>query len=202
MNKNYFQHRDDVRPMIYAYEIPGAEYKGLLKVGYTEKSVEERVAQQFPTKRPDGTVPYRIVFQDSAMRNDGSCFTDHDVHRMLRKKKITGVGGEWFRCTTDDLRAAVIAVKNRSQNDENRTQNFGMRPEQKNAVEKTIHYYQSAKKDFPDRAPKFLWNAKMRFGKTFASYQLARKMGFKRILVLTFKPAVEAAWEEDLLSLT
>ncbi len=200
MNKNYFQHRDDVRPMIYAYEIPGAEYKGLLKVGYTEKSVEERVAQQFPTKRPDGTVPYRIVFQDSAMRNDGSCFTDHDVHRMLRKKQITGVGGEWFRCTTDDLRAAVIAVKNRSQNDENRTQNFGMRPEQKNAVEKTIHYYQSAKKDFPDRAPKFLWNAKMRFGKTFASYQLARKMGFKRILVLTFKPAVEAAWEEDLLS--
>ena len=83
MNKNYFQHRDDVRPMIYAYEIPGAEYKGLLKVGYTEKSVEERVAQQFPTKRPDGTVPYRIVFQDSAMRNDGSCFTDHDVHRIF-----------------------------------------------------------------------------------------------------------------------
>ena len=200
MSKNYFRQREDVRPMIYAYEIPGNEYRGLLKIGYTEKSVEERVAQQFPTKRPDGTIPYRIVFQDSAMRNDGSCFTDHDVHRMLRKKQITGVGGEWFRCTVEDLKAAIIAVKNRSNNEENRTQSFSMRPEQAQAVEKTIHYYQSAKKDFPDRAPKFLWNAKMRFGKTFASYQLAKRMGFKRILVLTFKPAVEAAWEEDLLS--
>lgn len=200
MNKNYFRQRDDVKPMIYAYEIPGEEYKGLLKIGYTEKSVEERVAQQFPTKRPDGTTPYRIVFQDSAMRNDGSCFTDHDVHKMLRKKQISGVGGEWFRCTTDDLKAAIIAVKSGTLNAENRTQSFSMRPEQKKAVEKTIRYYQSAKRDFPDRAPKFLWNAKMRFGKTFASYQLARQMGFKRILVLTFKPAVEAAWEEDLLS--
>jgi hypothetical protein len=40
----------------------------------------------------------------------------------------------------------------------------------------------------------------MRFGKTFASYELAKKMGFKRILVLTFKPAVESAWSEDLMT--
>ena len=69
-------------------------------------------------------------------------------------------------------------------------------------MEKTILYYHSAKKDAPDRTPKFLWNAKMRFGKTFASYQLAKKMGFTKILVLTFKPAVEAAWEEDLMTHT
>jgi len=61
-----------------------------------------------------------------------------------------------------------------------------------------MEYYTSAKRDEPNRAPKFLWNAKMRFGKTFASYQLAKKMGFTRILVLTFKPAVESAWSEDL----
>jgi hypothetical protein len=40
----------------------------------------------------------------------------------------------------------------------------------------------------------------MRFGKTFAAYQLAKRMGFKRILVLTFKPAVESAWRDDLAS--
>jgi hypothetical protein len=45
-----------------------------------------------------------------------------------------------------------------------------------------------------------MWNAKMRFGKTFAAYQLAKEMGWKKILVLTFKPAVESAWEEDLLT--
>ena len=40
----------------------------------------------------------------------------------------------------------------------------------------------------------------MRFGKTFASYELAKKMGLKRVLVLTFKPAVESAWREDLMT--
>ena len=38
----------------------------------------------------------------------------------------------------------------------------------------------------------------MRFGKTFAAYELCKAMGFKKILVLTFKPAVESAWQEDL----
>src|SRR5438270_402614 len=46
--------------------------------------------------------------------------------------------------------------------------------------------------------PRFLWNAKMRFGKTFATYQLARKLNAKRVLVVTFKPAVEDAWQSDL----
>jgi hypothetical protein len=38
----------------------------------------------------------------------------------------------------------------------------------------------------------------MRFGKTFAAYHLAKQMGWTKILVLTFKPAVQNAWEEDL----
>jgi len=38
----------------------------------------------------------------------------------------------------------------------------------------------------------------MRFGKTFTAYQLAMKLGAKRILVVTFKPAVEDAWQTDL----
>lgn len=75
-----------------------------------------------------------------------------------------------------------------------------MRPEQVIAVNKTIDYFKSAKTDEPTKAPKFLWNAKMRFGKTFAAYELAKKMGLKRVLVLTFKPAVESAWREDLVS--
>ena len=87
-----------------------------------------------------------------------------------------------------------------SENVENRTQSFGMRPEQFRAVEQTKSYFEQAVKEEPNRIPKFLWNAKMRFGKTFASYQLAKKMNLSRILVLTFKPAVESAWCEDLVS--
>ena len=197
---DFFPQRPAVHPMIYAYRDLNPDYDGLLKVGYTEKDVDRRVAQQYPTKRPDGKLPYEILYRSSAMREDGSCFTDHDVHRMLRRRKITGVGGEWFRCTVDELEAAVLAVKTDTLNEENRTRTFSMRPEQEEAVNKTIAYFRSAKLDTPDRAPKFLWNAKMRFGKTFAAYELAKRMGLKKVLVLTFKPAVEAAWEEDLMT--
>ena len=162
---DFFPQRPAVHPMIYAYRDLNPDYDGLLKVGYTEKDVDRRVAQQYPTKRPDGKLPYEILYRSSAMREDGSCFTDHDVHRMLRRRKITGVGGEWFRCTVDELEAAVLAVKTDTLNEENRTRTFAMRPEQEEAVNKTIAYFRSAKLDTPDRAPKFLWNAKMRFGK-------------------------------------
>ena len=107
---DFFPQRPEVHPMIYAYRDLNPDYDGLLKVGYTEKDVDRRVAQQYPTKRPDGKLPYEILYRSSAMREDGSCFTDHDVHRMLRRRKITGVGGEWFHCTVDELEAAVLAV--------------------------------------------------------------------------------------------
>ena len=79
-----------------------------------------------------------------------------------------------------------------------RTVDFPMRPEQEEAVDLTAAYYRAHEGD--SRPPKFLWNAKMRFGKTFTTYQLAREMGWRRVLVLTYKPAVQAAWREDLLS--
>ena len=197
-NDEFFPQRPKSRPMVYAYAENSPAYQGLLKVGYTERGVEARVAQQYPTKRPDGMLPYTIVLKESAMRDDGTCFTDHDLHRALRRHRVERVGGEWFRCSVEDVQAAIIAVKTGTANPEHRTLSFAMRPEQKEAVEKTLEYYASAREDFPDRAPKFLWNAKMRFGKTFAAYQLARRMGMKKVLVLTFKPAVEDAWEQDL----
>lgn len=195
----YVSGRPQSRPMIYAYSDNNPMYKGLLKIGFTAIDVEKRVAQQYPTKRPNGKVPYKIVFAESAMYADGGSFTDKDIHRMLRKKQISTEGGEWFRCTPDDVRAAWIAVRTRTENIENRTQNFPMRPEQAEAVEKTTAYFQAARDEEGGRIPKFLWNAKMRFGKTFATYQLAKRMHFKRILILTFKPAVQSAWREDLL---
>lgn len=75
-----------------------------------------------------------------------------------------------------------------------------MRPEQERAVKNTFDYLTAFKKDPSNRGliPHFLWNAKMRFGKTFTTYQLALKMGWTKVLVLTFKPAVKTAWEEDL----
>ena len=149
-------------------------------------------------KRPDGKTPYRIVFDDSAMYSDGGNFTDRDIHRALKKRNIQCVGGEWFRCTPDELKAAYIAVRDRVENVENRTRDFKMRPEQEEAVKKTVEYFQSVTKEKGNRTAKFLWNAKMCFGKTFAAYQLVKCTNLKKILILTFKPAVQSAWEEDI----
>ncbi len=192
--------RPESRPMIYAYSDNNPEYKGLLKIGFTAVDVEKRVTQQYPTKRPDGKVPYAIVFSESAMYEDGGSFDDHHIHRALVERGFLRQGGEWFRCTVDDVRAAWLAVKTRTQNAENRTLNFSMRPEQEEAVAKTAAYYQSTQNERGGGIPKFLWNAKMRFGKTFATYQLAKRMKLKKVLILTFKPAVQTAWREDLMT--
>jgi len=199
MSNGFFPPRPKLRPTIYAYEDTNPQYKGLLKVGYTTVDAQSRVAQQYPTLRP-GKLPYRIVLEEPAMRNDGTVFTDHDVHRMLRINGVKKAGGEWFRCTVAQIRAALVAVRTGQLNEENRSLDFKMRPEQQEAVEKTAAYFSSwrKEKDNRNKPPHFLWNCKMRFGKTFAAYQLAKKMGWRKVLVLTFKPAVQSAWEEDL----
>ncbi len=193
--RQFFPPRPSVNPIIYAYELLGVNsHDGLLKIGFTDRDARTRVAEQLKTS----AVKYKIVFEDSAMRMDGSSFTDHDVHHHLKSQGFYNPEGEWFRCTVKDLKLAVRAIKTGILGEERRTLTFGMRPEQQEAVEKSMVYFKSFKKENKDKVPHFLWNAKMRFGKTFASYQLAKKMDWKRVLVLTFKPAVQSAWEEDL----
>lgn len=202
MEYNFFPQRPQITPTIYAYRLTGVDsHNGFLKIGYTGRSAKERIDEQLHTSK----VNYEIVLMESAMSNDGSCFTDKDVHKILENKGFRRMNpmdktDEWFKCTPADVLAAILSLRTGSSNEENRTQNFSMRPEQYRAVEQTMKYFERSRKEDPNRSPKFLWNAKMRFGKTFASYQLAKKMGLSRILVLTFKPAVESAWKEDLVS--
>ena len=196
----YFKQRPQVNPTIYAYCLEGVEsHKGYIKVGYTDRDADTRIREQLHTS----AVPYKILLTESAMCPDGSCFTDHDVHNILKRNGFRQFNqgedrNEWFFCSVNDVCAAINELKSGEIFNAVRTENFKMRPEQTRAVMRTAEYYKSAIKDDPTRAPKFLWNAKMRFGKTFAAYQLCRKMDLKRILVLTFKPAVESAWHEDL----
>ncbi len=197
MNNDFFPPRPRSRPTIYAYEDTHPQYAGLLKVGYTTLDAQTRVAQQYPTKKP-GKQPYKIVLEESAMRSDGTVFTDHDVHRWLRQQGVNNPDGEWFKCDIKRVKAAVIALRTGESNEENRTLDFAMRPEQSAAVEKTAAYFSSFRRENYKQPPHFLWNAKMRFGKTFAAYQLARTLRWRRVLVLTFKPAVQSAWESDL----
>ncbi len=195
MNNDFFPQRPEIEPKIYVYKILNAlDRESLLKVGFTTRDVRERVKEQLGTSG----LKYEIVLEESAMRNDGSSFTDHDVHRYLRSQGIRNPDGEWFSCGVKEVKVAIRAIKTGHESALSRTLDFQMRPEQADAVDKTIIYFDSYKKENLDKTPHFLWNAKMRFGKTFATYQLAKKKGWTKILVLTFKPAVVSAWDEDL----
>ncbi len=194
-----FEKRKEINPTIYAYSISSPEYSGLLKIGYTNIDAKTRVKQQFNIKG-SGVPLFNIELEESAMRNDGSIFTDKDVHRYLKKNGFYNPNkSEWFRCSLKDVQNAIISLKHGQTFDLNRVNDFKMRPEQEEAVRRASDYFNSFDKN-NGRLPHFLWNAKMRFGKTFASYQLAIKQNWKKILILTFKPAVQSAWEEDLLT--
>ena len=190
-----FPAKSESNPSIYAYKILNAENRvGLLKVGFTTRDAEQRVKEQLLTSG----LEYEIVLIESAMRSDGSSFTDHDVHRQLKKDGFINTDGEWFRCDEEVVISAIIAVRDGDNSSRDRTLDFAMRPEQKIAVNKAASHFKDFKQKEKDKTPHFLWNAKMRFGKTFTAYQLALEMGWAKILVLTFKPAVQSAWEEDL----
>lgn len=202
----YAHQRPDINPTVYVYEDTNPIYKGYLKVGYTARPVIDRVSEQYPTLRPATGAPFTILWDEPALYADGGSFRDEDVHKALKKrgfypaKTADGKETEFFKCTLNDVKAAIVAVKTHSNNEENRTQTFSMRPEQKEAVEKTAAYFFNETMENPSHTAKFLWNCKMRFGKTFAAYQLAKRMKMHRVLVLTFKPAVEDSWEVDMLS--
>lgn len=194
--------RPAVVPTIYGYVLPDlADHNGYIKVGFTDREdTENRIKEQLHTA---GINNFSIIFKRSAMRPDGTCFTDKDVHKILRRKRFKQLNegedrNEWFNCSVNDIEDAVNELITGIRLEGQRTWTFAMRDEQEYAVNMTAKYFAKAKEEEPDRPPKFLWNAKMRFGKTFATYQLAKKMGFKKILILTFKPAVESAWQEDL----
>lgn len=193
--------RPDVVPTIYGYILPDVkDHDGYIKIGYTDrKDTETRIREQLHT----AAINFKILFKESAMRADGTCFTDKDVHRLLQHKGFSRLNegsdkNEWFNCTLSDALVAIEELRTETRFEGNHTWNFAMRGEQQQAVNMTKSYFEQSKIDDPTRPPKFLWNAKMRFGKTFATYELCKAMGFQKILVLTFKPAVESAWQEDL----
>ncbi|RXJ52642.1 GIY-YIG nuclease family protein [Gelidibacter gilvus] len=197
MSKEFFPQRPKSKPVIYAYELPNdITREGQLKIGDTNRSAKERIKEQIGATRSQ----FNIVYEESAVYKNGNSFRDHEIHRYLRKKGIKNPDGEWFKCSLKDVKAAIISVKRGELNEENRSLDFKMRPEQEEAVNKTIQYFKNYKKENHNSTPHFLWNAKMRFGKTFSTYQLAKKQNWSKVLVLTFKPAVQSSWKEDLMS--
>ncbi|MDH0609584.1 restriction endonuclease [Stutzerimonas stutzeri] len=189
--------KPEARPRIYAYSIADEAHEGLLKVGQTTRDVKQRIAEQLKTAAIKN---YRIELDELAECEDGSLIRDFDVRAALIKKGFKRIELEWMRCTVDDVMTVITELRTGQRFTGTHHETFPMRREQADAVDKTFGYYQSIWAENKSAVPRFLWNAKMRFGKTFTTYQLARKLGARRTLVVTFKPAVEDAWRTDLES--
>lgn len=195
--ENLLPTKPEPRLRIYAYAIDDDHHRGWLKIGQTTKDVKARVAQQLKTAAIKN---YRIVLDEPAERDDGTLFSDFEVRERLKRKGFSNPEGEWVACTVPDVKTVITELRKGARFTGTHHETFGMRPEQRRAVEKAAAYFRSIWAEDPEAAPRFLWNAKMRFGKTFAAYQLARTLGAKRLLIVTFKPAVEDSWRSDLES--
>jgi hypothetical protein len=188
--------KPEARPRIYAYSIDDDSHAGLLKVGQTTGDVKKRIEQQTRT----AAIEFKIDLDEAAERDDGTIFTDHEVRARLRDKGFDNPMLEWMRCSVSDVQTVLTELRTGLKFTGTHHETFAMRREQTEAVNKTHAYFHSIWKEDMHAVPRFLWNAKMRFGKTFTTYQLAKKLGATRVLVVTFKPAVEDAWKTDLES--
>jgi hypothetical protein len=189
--------RPAARLRIYAWSTPDIpKYAGCLKVGQTAQDVNLRIRQSHGQAK----FTYVLEVDEPAEAEDGTLFRDHDVRERLKAKGLESVELEWMRCSAGDVATAIKELRTGQAFTGTHHQDFPLRAEQSAAVAKTAEYYESIWVENKQAVPRFLWNAKMRFGKTFASYQLAKRLDAKKVLVVTFKPAVEDAWQTDLES--
>ncbi len=181
-------------PMCYAYSTPEiARHNGWVKIGYTDKQdVTERIKQQTHTSDTLAVEEWRgnAVFDDG----EGTVFQDSDFHQYLQKQGVERIAGtEWFHLTGEESHRLFNQFRqNKGIIKSNGVIPYTLREEQKRAVQKTADYIHLRSK-----TGEFLWNAKPRFGKTLTSYDLAKTIGARNVLILTNRPAIANSWYSD-----
>lgn len=197
--------------LLYIYNTPESAKEGLIKIG-DAIDVDKRIKEQLNTASSfnHNSLDYKLLYKTLAAKADGTPFRDHDIHSILEykgypRRKITKDNEivknvtEWFEIDVEKVIQLIEQFKagrNQEEIEIERFQNFPMRPEQLAAVNRTKTFLSQTRT--AGETLEMLWNAKMRFGKTFTAYQLARSMSWTKVLVLTYKPAVEDAWKKDL----
>jgi hypothetical protein len=188
-----------VYPQIYAYILPELpENEGSQKIGYTEReNVENRIKEQ--TINAARKLKHETIWSAPAFFEDGVDFKDKIFHKFLIKKGIEhkiDLGQEWFYFNGEPLKSKQLFDLFRKerfkalQNDSKKKE-YTLRFEQQEAVNKAIEYFQNNEKG------EFLWNAKPRFGKTLASYDLAKRLKASKVLIVTNRPAIANSWFDD-----
>lgn len=180
-----------VLPQIYAYTTPEiARHDGWTKIGYTEQDVETRVKQQTHT----ANVYYVIQWHGNATYEDtGETFRDTDFHGYLKKLNVANEPDtEWYEIEPDPAKMRFYEFReNHGILEAPAAIEYRLRAEQERAVEQTADYAQRHQRG------EYLWNAKPRFGKTLTSYDLCRRLGAMKVLIVTNRPAIANSWYDD-----
>jgi superfamily II DNA or RNA helicase len=189
-----------IYPQVYSYILPNRlQTDGSQKIGYTEKeNVDDRILQQVKTAA--FTEAYTKLWSAPAFfEGNEVSFTDQAFHKFLEKKGIERkieLGREWFYFNGEPLKSKDLFDLFRKekysalQNDKGKV-DYILRFEQEEAVKKAIEYFEKTEKG------EFLWNAKPRFGKTLASYDLAKRLKANKVLIVTNRPAIANSWFDD-----
>lgn len=189
-----------IYPQVYSYFLPNRQQtEGSQKIGYTEKAnVDERILQQVRTAAFNEA--YTKLWSAPAFyEGNEESFTDKTFHRFLEKNGIErklDLGQEWFYFNGEPLKSKDLFDIFRKKRfsalqDYKRKAEYTLRFEQEEAVKKAIEYFGQNEKG------EFLWNAKPRFGKTLASYELAKQLKATKVLIVTNRPAIANSWFDD-----
>lgn len=189
---------------IYAYTLPEVPtHDGYVKIGETNRIVKNRIREQVGTA---GLNP-NLLFEKLARKNDGTWFSDKDLHKYLEARDIqranfNNIADEWFYFNGDlhraeELTDEYIALDYDEIQINKEFSDYELRKEQKSCVAKTYEYYQSVKNTDDISTKRFLWNAKPRFGKTLTCYDFILKIKAKNILIITNRPAIANSWYDD-----
>lgn len=186
-----------VVPQIYAYTTPEIRrHDGWTKIGYTEQGVRERIDQQTHT----ADVRTHLEWYGNAIWEDGSgTFRDTDFHAYLRRRDIEREPStEWFHVDGPASRRMFTEFRwNKGVLDAPKVAPYALRAEQRSAVDQTLAYAQAHWDEGGEHGGEFLWNAKPRFGKTLAAYDLCKQLKAKSILIVTNRPAIARSWYDD-----
>lgn len=197
--------------VIYIYSVPDVNHKGRLKIGSatitypnpTQENINtaahERIKQQ--TKTAD--IPYKLEHAELSVTDNGAYFSDYEVHEILirsgyerKAENSKNAHSEWFEVSLELAKNAIKAAKEGRkalttiEKTGTQTSQFPFRPNQLDAIQKTIKAIKQNRKCY-------LWNAKMRFGKTSAAMQVAKENEMKKVLIVTHRPSVSIDWYDD-----
>ena len=197
--------------IVYVYSIPQKSHEGRLKIGKattsslkpTKQDIDLAAHDRIKAQTKTADIPYTLECAELAVTNDGDCFSDHEVHQLLirsgyerKTESVKNTRSEWFEVNLEVAKSAIQAVKegrtalSTKEKSAKSTAEFSFRPNQLEAINRTSMAIRKKRKHF-------LWNAKMRFGKTSAAMQVAKENKMKRVLIVTHRPSVSVDWYDD-----